>query len=429
MEVKPGSRCHRKRSQKLRHFIGAFNVACFIGFIIHIATISYTYFEYSTNINVQQSIQDALEAPKLAICIRYSDLIKGNSLNLTIRQIFALTPPENETIMSCGLRDNLTNRIDFKDRQGCRNLLKIRKFYTQQFICYSISQANRIEYLIEMVAHSIKFAYNFFNIRLSSAFDNMNIVLPIAYYGEAPFLSRTFSSYYFFEKRKSSTDPGYVSVKIGFDLVAARLLEAPYDTKCQRNMRKYHCVRNCMRREMAKFNLAPASEMHFDPIDMRHVTDEDLKNPTLGPAIVQAEVRCLKLCYSSDCNFNYSITHTVIFFEKEEAFDRFFKVDTPQRPITKLVADPRVTFEQFFIYITSLMGVWFGLSVAAMNPFKSRLVAKLMTPCDVVPFKTHIHHGQPPSRQPTGDHFAAAAVAATARTQYPTPFKTTSGRA
>lgn len=367
-----------QRREKTQLLIFCFNVSCFIGFIVHISTISYSYFLYATTISVQQSIKNALEAPKLAICIRYSDLIQEPSSNLTIKQIFDLTPQENETIMSCGIRDNITNRVEFMNRKECEKSLKINKFYTQQFICYSITQAKKQEYSIEMVAHSIKFAFNFFNIRLTKVFDTMNIVLPIIYYGEAPFLSRSFSSYYFIEKKNINNNPTYVSVRIGFDLYTAQMLEDPYDTKCSRDMKKYHCLRRCMRNEIGKFNLAPASELHSEPINMKHVTDEDLKNITLGPAIVQGEVRCSNLCHSSDCNYNYSITHTVIFFEKEEAFDRFFKVDTPQRPVTTSIAQPKFTFEQYLIYATSLMGVWFGISVFTLNPFKSELLKNIL---------------------------------------------------
>ena len=354
----------RLKFKCLTHII---NLACVIGFVLHVATISSTYFSYSTSINVQQSINNYLPAPKLALCIRYAELTNNSTTNMTVKQVFDSTPAIQDTLIACGLRDNRTNRIDFKTPDQCYRSMDIIKFYTQQFICYSFSQREHIEYSVEMVAHSIEFAFNLYNIRLSQIFDPMNIVLPIVYYGDAPYISRTFSSYYFIEKRNIDLHRNFISFRIGFDLFTSHLLEPPYDTKCSRHLARHHCIDRCLTHRLKLFNLVPANQLHFNAINVPHVTDEHLASVPLGHEIVQHEVHCSNKCPSSDCQFNYTITHTVLFYEKEEHFDRFVKVDTPQTPITSLTAVAKLTSEQFFIYIISLMGVWLGVSLVSLN--------------------------------------------------------------
>src|SRR2546426_126746 len=56
-------------------FVRFFHLACIVGFLLHIITISQMYFQYSTISRLIQNIEDSLYTPGMAICMPFIDII------------------------------------------------------------------------------------------------------------------------------------------------------------------------------------------------------------------------------------------------------------------------------------------------------------------------------------------------------------------
>jgi hypothetical protein len=128
-------------------------------------------------------------------------------------------------------------------------------------------------------------------------------------------------------------------------------------------------MQDCLVDNLTKqINRFPFTEMTDKPLDYKHVSSYDFENSTTFNVIVKVNDDCLVKCWRPKCFKRFCITSVTALHYGKNKFG--FLVEMPQNPSTIIRTFPKVTFLDFFIYIFSAFGLWFGLSVLSLDPMK-----------------------------------------------------------
>ena len=174
-------------------FFGSLIVAifCLSGLVYQLVHITKYYTEYNFNTQVKISLPNELLVPDLSICAHYLTMIDfgqygdrygvdvpkrdmvwdeilnlvGN--NLTIADIFEMTPPESATLSSCVIRPPLTYKYEEHRRRECYRHFEVTKFYQQEYVCYRYSQTKvRDQHFTRNVAYALSFPSVLYRLQL-----------------------------------------------------------------------------------------------------------------------------------------------------------------------------------------------------------------------------------------------------------------------
>ena len=156
------------------------------------------------------------------------------------------------------------------------------------------------------------------------------------------------------------------------------MLPSPYDTHCTKYFQweelKKNCVNECLRTKSAKkFQKIPFTIIQDTPMNMKHISGEDLENETFALQLKKIEETCDWQCRWPACEVEY---HTTRIQKEERGRDSVFSiiVQAPGAPSITVRSEARQAFREFAIYVTSTFGTWFGLSILNFNPKSIRLI-------------------------------------------------------
>ena len=131
-----------------------------IGCFIQLESTFVVYFEYETVTRSTYVSEKILEIMSMSICTSYSDIIDYDGIQnltdinmkliprnfrqqviqdvVTVRNIFDFTPANDTIIHVCDLR-SISSRVRTQNEyKTCYNFIQIRKYYTQEYMCYVI---------------------------------------------------------------------------------------------------------------------------------------------------------------------------------------------------------------------------------------------------------------------------------------------------
>jgi len=177
---------------------------------------------------------------------------------------------------------------------------------------------------------------------------------------------------------KKTTSASLNSFLISGKTILTEKLEAPYDTKCTKGLLDddFECTRKCREKMFRKENLVGPDEITWEPVGLRHFNFADIQNKSLLDIIDKGNEFCAKKCNRKSCRTWYTITNVRGFhWMVNESVSLSSRCDL--KPSIIVSHQAKLVFLDFFIYISSSIGVWFGMSIIKMNPFifnrKSRL--------------------------------------------------------
>jgi hypothetical protein len=362
------------------------------GFCYQIYDLCDSYFKYETSSLLEIDINDDLYAPDLSLCMRYVDIlsmdlsyeerhtklgIRSVQRNLTIEQIFGLTPKPSELLSECFHRKPGSYQInELKTNSQCRMVFNITKFYLQEYICYRFhikgGELKQNSYSYKHIAFSLSYSGLFFGVSLNqSVIQESNQCKIIVHESDTyPVDSAAYAP--FFYRRINDNESKYDMIKADYAITEIDLLPPPYDTGCDNytkdgEMKKF-CINRCVKNKaFDSFGKAAFTVVEDQPVDLKHISGEDLENETLESEIKAIEKGCDSECFRPACSVEYSTTR----IQKEErGVDSLFSliVTSPGSPSVTVRSVPRQSFRDFAIYVTSTFGTWFGLSVMSFNP-------------------------------------------------------------
>lgn len=368
---------------------------CLAGFGWQFLEVSLDYFSFSTATRIKIQYPSEFDFPALTLCARYTDILDHSTIrsqlqipinliklkgNITIKQIFDWTPNEYELIEGFYRRKTGSYSIVYFKGPGMNSQLDIKKFIYSEYICYKISLRERIRIRPSIEVHPIasgiigKFTMTelFKNVSWYKLSLHDGQTFPYESLNVQPTMERNIN-----DTRSLNTVsifPTYFTIKY---------MKPPYSTKCidyaPFNFEsRSHCIQTCiMKKTVDQLSKFPFSSFIFDPSDQRIVSYTDANNPEKAKKLNQIATQCEKmsLCGRLSCESKTTITHLHFFNGMKNRFN--ILLITPQHPWIEVDHEPSIKTATYFTLILGAFGVWTGLSIISLSPFRLFLIRKL----------------------------------------------------
>jgi len=256
--------------------------------------------------------------------------------------------------------------------------LSIRKYMMQELICYTYTFVTFKLYSITRTTHALDNFLELYTLIMTDNFDSAGLFYPILYDKNLD-VSSPFPTYSRnFAKKIQHRIPG----KKGNEIVLMNnniilhsryhkitLLPPPYDTNCTNKLGRPECKSQClMDVMMKKYNRIPFSEMIDQPLDMKPLSHEDLKNKTFREEMIRLDNECHEKCRKMPCFHTFTVTLGSGFLDERINSTTKVSVFTPESPDTSVVTTEHISLVEFLIFIFSSIGIWFGITIMSSNP-------------------------------------------------------------
>ena len=389
---------------KLSLFNVSFKLFCFIGFFCQILEISIPYFGFKTNTKIEFQLDKKVIDPSITFCVRYPSILDRSSYRkyeiypsysynstgrfndmskLNIKDIFDLTPDASEVMVSCQSREYYyqLNLVSYNMSQ-CYSLFHVTKYLEAGFICYQFrTKIADNKFHCSQAALSRNAQNEYYYVLLHQRFKASNAIKLISFVPDGknssvlsmPDISRSF---YVF-KLRYAFDPPETSKQNTFrihgDMYFITSLPKPYDTDCTEKKEEHspYCLRRCNIAAFKKHGYFPSNEYTIRPLQINYLDQKALLNETLVRDIKSTSEACLTKCSRKSCNYWYSVTAVETFTPLSNNTVALGSTCS-NRPAVIIQFLPRIPFMEFIMYISSSLGIWFGISVLSINPFNSR---------------------------------------------------------
>ena len=359
----------RVLSEKI--FFLMFLTACLGGCCYQIFLLSKPYFMYSTTSKVESQMNFYIQFPKLLLCMPFSHLSPVKKTNLTISQMFHLTPSVNETLLSCKLRFDHKNKMQSLRKQECFDYFDVGKFFTGLSICYKYHPRNDLFYSITNVANAMTHPLIIYTLSLTKTIRDVDTIHVTNYFGTSdkfPFLSRKFS-----RTILKFTRDNVICFRTKNDNFT--LLPPPYDTQC--SSKSIDCYSKCTSNLTAsRLNRHPFTAATSEPLDLQPLSYSDLANPQITKTWNQIEYYCRSMCRSQPCFFTVTSTDVKHSYASVRESELLVVASVPFTAGFTVTSVPNLTGIEYISGLCSTVGTWFGFSIISVRPSKWPRIAK-----------------------------------------------------
>lgn len=122
---------------------------------------------------------------------------------------------------------------------------------------------------------------------------------------------------------------------------------------------------------------ATRQEFYSSLMNFKHLSNLDMAKADISDRMVAIEDECNRECFRPDCY--ETLTMTKVYYdypEKEESVEKIpltFEVMVPTKPSIRIIHGVKMSLTEYLVSVLSCFGIWFGLSVLSVNPFKLTL--------------------------------------------------------
>ena len=382
-----------------------FQICAFAGFLFHVYVVCCSYFSYSTTTSygIESTFGDTIstEIPNLAVCVRYTDILDYERLervlgkrfprtntdmdmadlqsNLTLRQIFDLTPSANSTLSSCFYRNHDGFLLDSHQRSMCQQIFTVERFFTEHYMCYVFRPDRKFDFPIANSRLSLHAPSIFYRIQLSDLFNGSDQILTSVYYDAYPYVSMTYGWVINRLEDFPKSIAYYRAVTFTYYWAEIKLLPLPYDTAC---LDMSHCSDTCWRKmeeivdRVVYFRIVP--EHKFEHMERKHVNHYDLLNETTRGLLLSEVERCSQLCWRPWCSDRYTVTEQDGSRRSIRGNDKLsVYVKSEKLPGVLTVALPKIDLMAFLVYVSSCLEIWLGVQLVTISKLYKRLEKKI----------------------------------------------------
>ena len=377
-----------KRRTLIKRIIFAGSI---IGFTATVIQVSILYFSYRTTTQVKLTSPPIIRMHAVVLCIRYIDIIDAEKMKnetgltfrplkslddgidqedmLTVEQIFKYTPHENDFFSSCFSRpDNW--RYNIANDSSCYDGFNVTRFMTLEYMCYRVAEKLNRNLTLLAVTRASFLQYRIYELTLSQRFRAVSSIIPIVFGGGYPYLSRDYTSALPQLRIPDSDQLLYNIFEVYPSDVSSVLLPPPFDTRCihEDEGKPFTCRKECLIREYAMFDRAPAFELLTEPLKLKVFTVKDLRNTSLLQMASKAYYKCVKTCSFVSCHQGYSKTTSRVM--KDSNTDLRYSLLTSVDSEMIIIAQATMTFIEYFSFVSGCFGTWFGLSFLSLDPLR-----------------------------------------------------------
>lgn len=371
-----------------------------IGFSLQVINISVQFFTFTTITHVRVSTPEKIAPYAVAICFRFSDILQTDRMfnetgiklahvetiddairdegRLTIKQVFEYTPKAEDAIASCYYRPDPWVVVGAKAKE-CREQFEVSKFQTQEFMCYKIWEREHRDLRMDVATRSTFGKNEIFSVYFNVSFKDADVINPIIMNNrdldeeddlpKLPYRSRDHSPVLKIRDplNPSGSNNFFQVIPSSFESTA---LEAPYDTQCiNRQVGEIaDCRLKCQLQKMRPFKLVPGYELLQEEYDLKPVATRDIQNDLRGPQIREAVNYCTKKCTFKPCSGSFTASRARVRSVNDPSIG--FALVTPVAPVIRVTARPSMSFVDFFSFVSSCFGTWFGISFLSIGSWK-----------------------------------------------------------
>lgn len=394
----------RERVQRLSAL--CYGLICAAGCFYQIKSVTDTFFNYAINTQVRVELPSTLPLPALSVCFRISDIFNydryGQSIRLdaeveksigkngttvdqmndlmTIADTFKYTP-SNKLMVSCVFRKPKSYDLHAINGSDCLQYFNVTNFYLQEYLCYRIRlvKFESQDYNYRSAAFALSHAGILYSVsyNVSTFKKAMFMKIILNEYDSRPFRSSAYTSPVARLYNPQTELGRYNYFTLTYYVVRNHFLPAPYRTKCVDYeglgiMDAEDCIKKCLKASsLDAFDRFPYSVLETEALSDKIFTIGLLKrNATVTKLLYRYERKCQSKCKQVGCTLSYTITQVT----KDPNNDLMtFNIMIPQLPSYTIKFRPRMQFIEYFIYVLSCFGTWFGLSVLSLNPFQKKI--------------------------------------------------------
>ena len=360
---------------------------CLIGFIVQLSSVCDQFFKFQTSSRIEVSTEDQYKYQTLTICFNHKDIMNrteyrkynisktfqeailhgDNELsNLTVEQLFRLTPKEENLIEECGLRDELNYRLKKYDTKVCMNYFSIKKAVRGVWMCYTFVPKKNATFSWTKVATSHKQQGRVYHISVNLSVElqtTMAVISHQSLISDLPSLSRNFAQ--LVNLRFSNF------INVASMLNIFKSLPAPYDTNCMDGFVNLdQCERQCLLQKLrSNLNRVPYSlYLENQTLNLKPVNLKDVKNKTFADLLWNLQRMCRSKCTFTPCDQVVSFTDSDDYYNYKDEGNLRIVSTVPKRPALVITSIPATTLTDFLLYICNCFGIWFGLSFMTCDP-------------------------------------------------------------
>lgn len=374
------------------HKIGSssFYLLCMLGCIYQLGLVTDIFFKYETVTTFALETPDLMQGPDLSICIRYydifdlkafsahkkADLLQTSRIRLqaiaSIGEILKFTPDAMNLILRCKFRKPGDYAIYGLKGEKCNQVFNVTKYYVLEYVCFMFSfQANNTK-LFEF--RHLGDAPTFNGVFYLLDFDKQSFIKANSSLIKAvihPRKKHSHTSLAFAPKFWRRQDDHMNMFSLTYGILSITRLAPPYETKCRDYglsgfTSQNNCFSDCVdSMTIRQLNKRPFGRRVKTPTNLMHVGVEDLANSTTAKIINSIDQVCKSRCEQKSCFEEFTLTRMMR--EPKDDFLSFY-VDAPRDPFFKVTFDPKLTLTEYGIYVLSILGTWFGVSVVQFNP-------------------------------------------------------------
>lgn len=275
----------------------SFDICCIIGCLYQIQTVISSYFQFSTVTRTTFYRASHLAYPNLHYCfmmiedmlnlsainLRYGTDFKRDNINyltnqtnslyrlfdvISVKDMFEFTP--DMKISDCLYRDQTGNDIVQEEERTCDTFFKVKKYITQQYVCYAI----RIRNQAAVSFHSIEKSLDrmIYEIRLSEIQSRHRKIRPTITSFSYPLFENVYAPYYY--KRLEDN----IAISVSCQNRTMHWLGYPYgEFACLPPDQGYNvCLDNCLGKEtISTLNRLPFTSYYRNlskNIDMKFIS-------------------------------------------------------------------------------------------------------------------------------------------------------------
>ena len=361
---------------------------CVSGFTWQGSIVSITYFSYKTYSRLEVSRDDVFRFPTINLCSSYKEVMISSAIESsadlirevsTVKDIFKLTPHENETLSGCRFREHLSDQMELRNLSDCLVQFVASKFVAGTRVCYTYQGSS--SYSLSRVSSSSEHTGIVYELLLSDIFSNTSDI--IVYWVTQPLnvrekgrvvRSKKFA-YRVFMDPSSNDSVNYV-ISRGLNHHVT-LLPEPYDTQCLPNKSPFGCFSKCYIKFFKALKRVPFDEFISEPIDLKIVTIDDLKNETFKNLVRIANKECETACIRQASNQYYSITDVAAYWKPRMKHNSLvIAAGTPVSNGLVIKTYPSLVFIDFLNNLGVSGSIWLGVSVVSITMFSLKLWTK-----------------------------------------------------
>ena len=366
------------------------SVSC-LGFLYQVLEVSIHYFHYKTSNRIAINSDGNVSAFSLAVCIRYKELIDAERLLhetgirmpqeieteaveeaaslLTVKQIFAYTPPVNQTIAGCIYRTSDGKVVSTLEQNVCYSVFRVRKYFTQDSICYAFRQKKMVSLDKDIVSHSLHLPFIVGEITFAGQFNRSAYMTAIATGSDLPHRSRDYA------ERFNCDTKSPCDLRVAPQRFKRRLLPSPYETRCvkeQSSRRIADCMVACTMAALAPINRVTYRLMLEREIDRKPISTRDFSNQTVLSLTAVTYESCKRRCFFPPCDVTITVSHLKQVWRFRTYFAPRVVLLSPRMPDIVATSVAVTSFIEYFSLVCGCFGTWFGLSFLSLTFFFKR---------------------------------------------------------